>query len=227
MEAFKKILRLGGGHNGSVFVRVEYDGAKLSLVGVEGPKANGDARGSCGQIQDHLDVTVYADGWDAEKVAKLREVWNKWHLNDMRAGCEHQRANWDISEKIEVVFYKLTSEAYTTRTLALARAARESAKGQTPELTNTERALILLDKWYDPPCPDADSPLSGCVEVKKREQKPAGWVKPEEHPRGLLCKPCEVCGYKYGSAWLKESVPADVLAWLRGLPDADMQPAWC
>lgn len=32
--------------------------------------------------------------------------------------------------------------------------------------------------------------------------------------------------YKYGSAWLREDVPQDVIEFLTGLPDTDMQPAW-
>ncbi len=32
--------------------------------------------------------------------------------------------------------------------------------------------------------------------------------------------------YLYGSAWLRDEVPADVLDWLRALPDADMTPTW-
>ena len=32
--------------------------------------------------------------------------------------------------------------------------------------------------------------------------------------------------YRYGSAWLKEEVPEDVLVWLRALPDTDVMPAW-
>lgn len=33
--------------------------------------------------------------------------------------------------------------------------------------------------------------------------------------------------YKYGSAWLKERVPEEVLQFLASLPDTDIQPAWC
>ena len=33
-------------------------------------------------------------------------------------------------------------------------------------------------------------------------------------------------GYTYGSKWLKVDVPADVLDFLRGLPDTDKTPAW-
>lgn len=36
----------------------------------------------------------------------------------------------------------------------------------------------------------------------------------------------DASGYKYGSAWRREDVPVDVLAWLQALPDADKKPAW-
>lgn len=38
------------------------------------------------------------------------------------------------------------------------------------------------------------------------------------HPEGLLAHPCDVCGYKYGTAWLYEPVPGDVLESIRNLP---------
>ena len=41
-----------------------------------------------------------------------------------------------------------------------------------------------------------------------------GWLKPEEHPEGLLCRPCPVCGYRYGTSWVREEVPQDVIDWL-------------
>jgi hypothetical protein len=53
-----------------------------------------------------------------------------------------------------------------------------------------------------------------------------GWVRADEHPEGLMCRPCPECGYKYGTAWLSEPVPETVLAFLRNLPDADRTPSW-
>jgi hypothetical protein len=38
------------------------------------------------------------------------------------------------------------------------------------------------------------------------------WITPKEHPRGLLGKACPECGYKYGTAWLRETIPAEVKA---------------
>lgn len=79
-----------------VFVRVKYDGRLLSLTGVEGPRANGDCWGSCGQIgmgwtDDYL-ADLRDGDLDAGQVRQLREVWGEWHLNDMRAGTPRQLA---------------------------------------------------------------------------------------------------------------------------------------
>ena len=86
-----KIILIGTGQYGSVFCRIKFDGTRLSITGVEGPKRNGNCRGSCGQIIMHeWNIHAYAKGWDAAEVARFREVWNRWHLNDMRAGTPAQ-----------------------------------------------------------------------------------------------------------------------------------------
>ena len=62
--------------------------------------------------------------------------------------------------------------------------------------------------------------------IYKTEEKALGWLSPEEHPEGILGKECPVCGYKYGSGWLYEEVPEDVINWLFDLPNAKIKPAW-
>jgi hypothetical protein len=228
MNELQKVLHVGRGEVGEVFCKVTFADGRLSIHGVEGPKANGDCTGSCGQITDTVaEVEKFAPGWNASLRDQFVAVWNRWHLNDMRAGCEHQR-EVDTARKVEVVSYKLTHAAIQLRDATLRAASRAALKGETFTPDATARALAELEKWYSDiyTPPDADSPLSGCYEVAKREQKAIGWVYPSEHPDGMLTRPCEVCGYKYGSAWLKEEVPVEVIEFLRGLPDADITPAW-
>ena len=76
-----------------IFVNVNYDYVtkKLSLSGVIKPKSNGDAD-CCGQIHDHLGDAFDGD-LEQEEVRQLVEIWEEWHLNDLNAGCEHQRAD--------------------------------------------------------------------------------------------------------------------------------------
>ena len=104
MENFVKILNPGtvphwdaGRLPVPVFVKVEYKEGRLSLTGVEGPKANGDAVGGCGQIVETLgregfQPTPGNGAFWMLNAKKLRAVWERWHLNDMRPECAHQRA---------------------------------------------------------------------------------------------------------------------------------------
>lgn len=202
--AFRKTVRIGTipdpapsapRRRMDVFVRIEYTAGRLSLSGVEGPKENGDARGSAGQIvmgYAHRDPAdndarydqpttpadfVFAPGWDAERWLDLVDVWERWHNNDLRPGCEHQHAaGWDRRP--------IDPDKPTT-------AYGKHFEGQRSASWN------LL-----------------------------GWIRPEEHPEGLLGKPCPECGYRYGTAWMREEVPASVLEFLAALPDTDKQPAW-
>lgn len=230
-----KLLRLGTVRgfvpheppNLDFYVEVEHltgrngDKWELSITSCVGPRANGDAWGGYNQsIPDVEKFTGYAPGWDAAKVARLVEVWEAWHLNAMRAGCEHQRANWNPSEEVEIVTYRLTSDAIheqgnIERRIKAALKARGAAAYEPGEKEIAELPFETTQT------PDADSPASGRYEVHKRENKTTGWLRPTEHPRGLLMKPCEVCGYRYGSAWLYEPVPDAILDEIESWPDAD------
>jgi hypothetical protein len=225
---FYRLVSPGVTPRGRLFVEIDYREGRLSVVGVEGPMSNGDCRGSAGQTGIAADLEPNAEeGWDAGKVAKLRDIWEKWHLNDMRAACAHQRKDGWGEEKVEVVTYKLTHDGWELKRAAEKEALAAAREGRLSNLSDTGRALlgndILLNRYS---APDADSPLSGLFEVEKRETKLAGWVRQDEHPQGVLSKPCPVCGYKYGSAWLKEEVPSSVLGFLRRLKDTGMHYNW-
>ena len=65
------------------------------------------------------------------------------------------------------------------------------------------------------------------LRVNDGRQERAGWVRNTEHPAGLLTKTCPVCGYKYGTKWLKRRLPKSVVKFLEGLPETKVAPAWC
>ena len=144
-------------HN--VFCTIEFDGTKLSITGVVGPRSNGYAV-ECGQISI-LELVQheakFRNGWSMRKSMTLANIWDKWHLNDMRPGCEHQR-----------------------------------------EMHWGDKFLIIDGKG-----------------------KFSSWVYESEHEDGVLCKPCPICGYKYGSMWLVEEIPDHIIEWLFDLPDSE------
>lgn len=236
IPAFTHVVSPGcvrvGSRFARLFCKIDWDGHRLSITGVEGPTPNGNCIGACGQIVGHpWEFSSYSPGWDAPTVERFRSVWDEWHLNDMRSGCTHQRANPDFAPRpIEVVTYHLTREARSQRDAAREACTTAFLEGDTLSLTltPTDRALLAIkNEWketYSPP--DADSPLSGCYEVSKRETKSSIWVYPHEHPLGVLTRPCPTCGYRYGSAWLYEPIPPSILDWLRSLPPSPTKPNW-
>ena len=254
-ESQRRTLHIGSAPDGRgrVYVRVEFKGGKLSLCGVEGPRANGDAAGSSGQIQQPP-FTRFARGWSQPLADRLWKLWSRWHLNDMRAGCEHQRAQWDTSK--EIVFNEYSIEWTTRRQLerdadkqvkafdgrgiagrlvcgaggatlakaspayAMLRALRASGiapfEWRALDAAALARMRRKLPEW---------EMLAPLLKTRERRER-AGWVRPSEHPAGLMCKPCDVCGYKYGTAWLNEDVPAEVIDELFAMPVGDHTPAW-
>lgn len=159
MADFSRQYRLGIHADGSVYVDVLWRDGRLSITGVIGPDARGDARGSCGQIVDHLrDDIKFAEGWDRETVDRLADIWERWHLNHCTAGTQRQEEH--------------------LRTL----------KGQFPGY-----------------------PMSHYE-----------WAKEELAKVGL--QPDD--GYSYGSAWLHEEVPAEIIDWLANLPEGDKVSPW-
>lgn len=139
-----------------VFVRVEFEDGRLSLTGVVGPYRSGNAAGGAGQINP-VKVGKLDRFWTEEMVAKLNEVWERWHLNDMRAGTLAQE-EWLRENRTRVSY----PESQYFRDL-------------------TDLTVAKLN-------PDA--------------------------------------GYTYGSAWLVEKVPAEVIEWLEGLPVTEEAYAW-
>lgn len=78
----------------NVFCEIEFKDGGLSISGVEAPLQSGNCRGSCGQIGTSLNAenfNGFAPGWTRAKTMIFLHIWKKWHLNDLKAGCEHQR----------------------------------------------------------------------------------------------------------------------------------------
>lgn len=148
-------------------IEAEWNGTRLSITGTEYVHGAHRLDGvvGCGQILD----TVRRAGH-----TRLAAIWDAWHLNDMRPGCEHQRAAGWSERRID------TSKPSDTYGLHY--------PGQGQATWN------LL-----------------------------GWIRPDEHPDGLLTRPCPECGYRYGTAWKTEAVPEDILIELASIVGATIE----
>lgn len=217
------------------FARIEFENGKLSICGVVGPTSDGNCRGSAGQCREEIAAGTPAEGWDKEMLKKFSGIWKRWNLNDLRAACEHQRElGWEAeaAQEVTVYHYKLTAEASKKKGEAEKAALEALRKGETFTPSEEQVMYAVLPNWtesageefhspYYEPEKDFDGKRKARIGVKTR-----GWIRYDESPIGILCKPCPVCGYKYGSSWLKEEVPQDVIDWLFSLPEPTVTPAW-
>lgn len=134
-EVFKRVVK----PTTSMTVEISFSDGELSLVGY--------GRHGSGQVYEHIMDGTPLPPFTRKDCFRLKQIWQRWHLNYMRAGTPKQ----------EEVVRKWRS---------------------TIENPNYEKTCKMLESL------------------------------------GLLTDG----GYKYGSKWLKEEVPLDVLEWLFNLP---------
>lgn len=169
---------------------------------------------SGGQILNQL--TEYFN--DNSLFNEIYRLWKLYHLNDFHPECKHQHAlGWHELAKKEVKIYhwRLTNEVLSeqrkvekTALTALRCGAIFKPGKEEQRLANLPYSLCtwteeLPSKFYMPKKPIYLGDESH-IETAK-----LGWLRETEHPEGLLCKPCPVCGYRYGAGWRHFPVPEE------------------
>ena len=189
-----------------------------------------------------------------EMVRRIHTVWSRWHLNDMHAGCEHQREmGWghghDVALSIseanpvqlkslqEYALNKLASkrEKFIKETLDewsdSRRKRYEAAQkilGHTLSIhegNEVDRAVEFLrnpPKQQERPRYQGGRGLTSAEEltlarkmlelVKNNAEAEFPVQLKSEIFENSIGAPCPVCGYRYGSAWVYEPIPEDIIA---------------
>ncbi|WP_370755005.1 hypothetical protein [Gemmiger formicilis] len=239
MTGFEKIVNpctcnvYGRTHPVNAYAKIEYVGTRLSIYGVVGPKSNGGCVGSVGQCVDEIRNGTPATGWNNEMLRKFCDCWDLWHLNDMRPYCQHQKAlGWDklACKNVTLYHYSLTHEYFMKQRELKNRTNNKLGAEGHATLTEEEKELwnlpIKKTSWKPLDDPRYEPRKKADWYSGATEEKTLGWLFPDEHPEGILTKPCPVCGYKYGTTWKTEQVPENVLQFLYNLPDSTRDPAW-
>lgn len=226
----------------NAFVRIEYKNSRLSICGVVAPLGNGNALGGVGQCIDEIKNGIPTDEWSREMLDKLCDIWEEWHLNDMRPYCSHMKElGWveQTYEKVKVAKWTLTNEAYNKKAEIEGKALNCLRNGRSFTPTTDEIAYAnmkyFITVYNDESLSHEYGKLyANAYELKEKdclgssniEYKTRGWIPYKDNKLGFLGKPCPICGYKYGTSWKSEEVPKDVLKWLENLPKTKVRPAW-
>lgn len=185
------------------------------------------------QCVDEIRNGTPATGWNNEMLRKFCDCWDLWHLNDMRPYCQHQKAlGWDklACKNVTLYHYSLTHEYFMKQRELKNRTNNKLGAEGHATLTEEEKELwnlpIKKTSWKPLDDPRYEPRKKADWYSGATEEKTLGWLFPDEHPEGILTKPCPVCGYKYGTTWKTEQVPENVLQFLYNLPDSTRDPAW-
>ena len=151
----KVYTKTGNEVDRNAFVEIEYKDSKLSMCGVVAPLSNGDCLGSAGQCVDEIRNGSPTDGWTTEMLNKLCDIWDRWHLNDMRPYCEHMRElGWTehTQDKVKIEKWTLTKEACQKKDNAKKRALECLKNGSVISREDLHMPMYYLP-WYLPECP--------------------------------------------------------------------------
>lgn len=218
------------------YAEIKYKDGNLSISGVIGPMSNGGCASFAGQCVDEIRVGRPTEKWNEEMLEKFCNIWDCWHLNNMRPYCQHQKElGWieQTKEKVKITKWNMTKEIWDKIKAAEKRALECLKSGETfvptPEETIYANIGYSVTTYNDelPEHPEFyEVREKDCLGHSNTECKTRGWIFYEETPLGFLGRPCPICGYKYGSSWRKEEVPEDVIEWLFNLPETERNPAW-
>ena len=174
--------------------------------------ATGDCSGSHGQCLGKI-AEKYPDD---ELVQDIVSVWKDWHLNDMNAGCGHL-----IPENIDIieVRYKGTLIRDPFKDIKIYQNANNPTLFKDI-LKAAKRGEVFIpqtdaDKsWLEPP----NAPIKITTVTKN-----TGWVREQEHSKGLFGKKCPVCGVVYGAAWYYRPIPQDIINRILTWPKSELE----
>lgn len=184
-----------------VFMEIEIkNGSKgkvLTIHGVEGPLQSGNCRGACGQIDMHMDDEYLSQ-------VRFQKGWDREMVNSLLAIWKR----WHLND--------LNADCIHQRELGWAE------KKIDPDKPLDTYSIFpgILDLSY--------STRNAWVNIRYQDpdREPTDAVIGNSHPNGLLTAPCPVCGFKYGTAWVYEPIPNDVLRTLASFPETKRTPAW-
>jgi hypothetical protein len=162
--------------------------------------------GGCGQVVG-----------DIERAFPEIAHWLPYHLNHMRAECEHQRAlGWPEKARVKATrfLWNLTDRVLSAQNELKRKIEADLRRDGRVELSPTDLRLYRLE-WerytWTPVSPGPDYKERSESLGSRAKVETLGWLRPAEHPEGLLTRACPTCGYKYGNAWQKQEIPAEIL----------------
>lgn len=197
------------------------------------------SRDWAGQAYDEL-LSMDEIYMDESILKQMIEYWKEWHLNDMRPGCFHQK-EWDGNKKLKILKIKANTHKVTHMDNAIKkrlnhlndlnvktkadliriqvgmRNLKQSNVSMDQMIYRIIKAFLKGEKYIPKKDSWEESWFNNKVIEYDESDAIARWTRPTEHIDGILGKECKECNYTYGSKWLIESLPDEVISFFQNL----------
>lgn len=144
--------------------------------------------------------------------SEILRLWKLYHLNDMHPECMHQAAQgWTDRAKEMATLYVFTMipEAIRERDSLKRRILTAAQNGEAWKTSPAEQLLLSLEYSITAEAETLPENIATFYRLKETKVQICGRLTPKEHSRGILGKPCPVCGYKYGHSWNYFPIPPE------------------
>jgi len=157
-----------------------------------------------GQCLDDIKREFYDQLENKEKFDTILKLWEKYHLNDSKAWCEHNNYGEGIQK--DVTLHSLYPTEEYERLSRVRELPKRHLEVTDAGMKNVPKALYDYSSW----------------EIRERsntQKKSTGWITYDEtfSPDGLIGKPCPVCGCKYGRGWYYKPIEKNDLETMEAL----------
>jgi hypothetical protein len=194
------------------------------------------SRDWAGQAYDEL-LSMDEIYMDESILKQMIEYWKEWHLNDMRPGCIHQK-EWDGNKKLKILKIKTNTwkvkDHLLSRVINLLNIDTNTKKGRiefqsklrgynnthgmfVKLIEKVQKAFLKGEKYIPKKDSWEESWFDNKVIEYDESDAIARWTRPTEHIDGILGKECKECNYTYGSKWLIEPLPDEVISFFQNL----------
>lgn len=147
---------------------------------------------------------------DDEKFKTIYRLWKMYHLNNMHPECEHQeQLGWRKNAQKIVPIYQFVATADTLKAKEKVKntVIGFATKGELYLTNEKEQQLLRLQNVIRTHESSLPKNIAKFYHYEEIGNERLGWLTPDEHPNGLLERPCPVCGYKYGTVFLYRPIP--------------------
>lgn len=144
---------------------------------------------------------------DIKKLLLIHDLWKKYHLNDMHADCEHAINEKEASKK--VIVYEYSYKGYLSYFEPKLKQLQNNKILKDNIKFNKACKIISKYRYSFKTTQKPPKKVLKYYKLKNKEVKTLGWVNYDKDltPNGILCKPCPICGYKYGTSWNYRPIP--------------------